>query len=83
MGVDPSRSIHEFPQGVSWRKTTIVGQRFGEIKDVAWASIPHRSEAMCGVGAKVNGAGYSGLMSAAFTIGHHFSVSAFWKAASA
>ncbi|MHC2576394.1 hypothetical protein ACVI1J_001899 [Bradyrhizobium diazoefficiens] len=26
---------------------------------------------------------YSGLMSAAFTIGHHFSVSAFWKAASA
>lgn len=26
---------------------------------------------------------YSGLMSAAFTIRHHFSISVFWKAASA
>jgi hypothetical protein len=53
LGVDPSRSIHEFPQGVSWRKTIIVGQRVGEIKNVAKAClpcgktaamIPHRSE---------------------------------------
>jgi hypothetical protein len=47
LGNDPGRSIHEFPQGVSYSTTGIVGHRTIEIKDVAPQAaivISHRSE---------------------------------------
>ena len=88
MGADPSRSIHDSPREYLNGRVDIVGQRSPEIKDVATQAsivISHRSEvfAQIRVAPGLTVQNYSGLMSAAFTIGHHFSVSAFWKAASA